>query len=149
MSTSEDNDKAGTGTGADDAASTTSSSTPAAKGKAKAANTVGASKAGASKVGSSAKAASDKAASDKAADDIAKGKEPKTRRGDRPEKVPGGPSSTLFKVVMLGLMVVGLVWIVIFYLFNGDAPIPGIRYGNLAIGFGLIMAGFVMTTRWR
>ncbi|KNX39611.1 hypothetical protein VV01_19445 [Luteipulveratus halotolerans] len=80
---------------------------------------------------------------------MAKGKEPRTRRGDRPEKVPGGPSSTLFKVVMLGLMVVGLIWIVAFYLASGDAPIPGIRYGNLAIGFGLIMAGFVMTTRWR
>ena len=28
-------------------------------------------------------------------------------------------------------------------------PIPGVGHWNLAVGFGLLMAGFVMTTRWR
>jgi len=46
-------------------------------------------------------------------------------------------------------MVVGLVWVVLTYLFRGDLPIPGIGNWNLAIGFGLIMAGFLMTMRWR
>ncbi|AKU18556.1 hypothetical protein VV02_02040 [Luteipulveratus mongoliensis] len=60
-----------------------------------------------------------------------------------------GLNPTWWVPVMLGLMVVGLIWIVVFYLANGEAPIPGISYGNLAIGFGLIMVGFAMTTRWR
>ena len=55
-----------------------------------------------------------------------------------------------FVPVMLGLMVLGLLWVVAFYVSpNGSFPIPKIRYGNLAIGFGLMISGFLMTTRWR
>jgi hypothetical protein len=55
-----------------------------------------------------------------------------------------------FVPVMLGLMVLGLLWVVTFYVTQPDGyPIPGIRYGNLAIGFGLMISGFLMTTRWR
>jgi len=28
-------------------------------------------------------------------------------------------------------------------------PIPNIGYKNLIIGFGLMISGFLMTTRWR
>ena len=31
----------------------------------------------------------------------------------------------------------------------GRLPDPGAALWNLAVGFGLLMAGFVMTTRWR
>ena len=55
-----------------------------------------------------------------------------------------------FVPVMLGLMVVGLLWVVTFYVTQPEGyPIPGFRYGNLAIGFGLMISGFLMTTRWR
>jgi predicted lipid-binding transport protein (Tim44 family) len=54
-----------------------------------------------------------------------------------------------FVPVMLGLMVVGLLWVVTFYIMEGKAPIPGINYWNLIIGFGLMISGFMMTTRWR
>jgi len=50
--------------------------------------------------------------------------------------------------VMLGLMVLGLLWIVTTYLLSADYPIPGIGQWNLAIGFALIIAGFALTTRW-
>lgn len=50
--------------------------------------------------------------------------------------------------VMVGLMVVGLFWVVITYIYGGRFPIPGIHNWNLAIGFALIMAGFGLTTRW-
>jgi hypothetical protein len=50
---------------------------------------------------------------------------------------------------MLGLMIVGLVWIVVFYLLGNDRPVPFFGPWNLAVGFGLILAGFAMTTRWR
>ena len=53
--------------------------------------------------------------------------------------------------VMVGLMVLGLTWIVTFYLTSADLglPIPQIGQWNLAVGFGLIIVGFGLTTRWR
>jgi len=55
-----------------------------------------------------------------------------------------------FVPVMLGLMLLGLLWVVAFYVSdNGSFPIPNIRYWNLVIGFGLMISGFLMTTRWR
>jgi hypothetical protein len=56
-----------------------------------------------------------------------------------------------FLPLMLGLMILGLAWIVIFYLTAGSyrLPIPGIGNWNLAIGFAFILAGFALTTRWK
>ena len=46
------------------------------------------------------------------------------------------------------LMIVGLIWAVTYYL-TTDYPIPGIGAWNLAIAFGIIMVGFIMTMWWR
>jgi hypothetical protein len=54
-----------------------------------------------------------------------------------------------FVPVMLGLMLLGLLWVVTFYITAGGYPIPQINYWNLIIGFGLMISGFMMTTRWR
>ena len=54
-----------------------------------------------------------------------------------------------FVPVMVGLMVVGLMWVVVFYVTGQDYPIPSIGRWNLGIGFALMLAGFGMTTRWR
>ena len=54
-----------------------------------------------------------------------------------------------FVPLMFGFFILGLLWIVTFYVTQGAYPIPGVSYWNLAVGFGLLMAGFVMTTRWR
>lgn len=53
--------------------------------------------------------------------------------------------------VMVGLMVLGLAWIVTYYLTSADLglPVPAIGNWNLAVGFGLIIVGFGLTTRWR
>ncbi|GAB4086807.1 cell division protein CrgA [Myceligenerans cantabricum] len=53
--------------------------------------------------------------------------------------------------VMVGLMVLGLAWIVTFYLTSSGLglPVPQLGQWNLAIGFGLIIIGFGLTTRWR
>jgi hypothetical protein len=55
--------------------------------------------------------------------------------------------------VMLGLMVLGLVWIVVYYLtaarVGGGFPVPAIRQWNIAVGFALIIGGFALTTRWK
>ena len=59
------------------------------------------------------------------------------------------PNPVWFKPIMIGLMLVGLVWVLVFYLSNQLFPIPGIGAWNLIIGFGIAFVGFLMTTRWR
>ncbi|NEG56094.1 cell division protein CrgA [Bifidobacterium platyrrhinorum] len=46
------------------------------------------------------------------------------------------------------LMVIGLVWVVCYYL-TSNYPIPNIGAWNLLIGFVIIMIGFLMTMWWR
>ena len=50
---------------------------------------------------------------------------------------------------MIGLMLAGLVWILVYYLSSQGLPIPGLGGWNLVIGFGIAFVGFLMTTRWR
>lgn len=47
------------------------------------------------------------------------------------------------------LMVVGMLWVVVTYIINAAGPIPGIGQWNLAVGFGVLLTGFLMTLRWR
>jgi hypothetical protein len=52
---------------------------------------------------------------------------------------------------MVGTMLIGISWIVIFYLTasNGGYPMPVLRYGNLVVGFVFILAGFGLSTKWK
>lgn len=50
--------------------------------------------------------------------------------------------------VMLGLMVAGLVYVVVAYLAQMRFPLPIGNY-NLLVGFGLMIGGFALTTRWK
>lgn len=59
------------------------------------------------------------------------------------------PNPVWFKPVMIGLMLLGLVWVLVFYISGMQFPIPGIGAWNLVIGFGIAFVGFLMTTRWR
>ena len=47
------------------------------------------------------------------------------------------------------LLILGLIWMLVYYLSGGQFPIPGIRHWNLAIGMLFMVAGFLMTLRWR
>ncbi|GAB3528737.1 cell division protein CrgA [Arthrobacter sp. H14] len=69
-------------------------------------------------------------------------------RRPRASREPG-PNPVWFKPVMFGLMLLGLVWILVFYITEALWPIPGIGAWNITIGFGIAIAGFLMTTRWR
>lgn len=60
-----------------------------------------------------------------------------------------GDNKPWFVPVMLGLMVFGLVWTVVYYLSAGAYPVAALANWNLAIGFGFILAGFIMTTQWK
>lgn len=59
------------------------------------------------------------------------------------------PNPAWFKPIMVGLMLLGLAWVLVYYLSSGQFPVPGLDTWNLVIGFGIAFIGFLMTTRWR
>ena len=59
------------------------------------------------------------------------------------------PNPVWFKPVMFGFMLVGLVWILIYYVSQSSWPVPSIGPWNIMVGFGIMFIGFLMTTRWR
>jgi len=59
------------------------------------------------------------------------------------------PNPVWFKPVMFGFMLVGLVWILVYYVSQSSWPIPTIGPWNIMVGFGIMFIGFLMTTRWR
>lgn len=52
---------------------------------------------------------------------------------------------------MVASLIIGLVWIVVFYLAGNDIGFMRSigNLGNVAIGFGFIGVGFALSTRWR
>lgn len=67
---------------------------------------------------------------------------------DRPEG-DDAPNAVWFKPVMVGFMLLGLAWILVYYISGSLYPIPGLQGWNLGIGLGIALIGFLMTTRWR
>jgi hypothetical protein len=62
-----------------------------------------------------------------------------------------------FKPVMFGFMIIGLVWIITYYVTSAQLPLGGalndfglnVGNWNILIGFGIAMVGFMMSTRWK
>ena len=59
-----------------------------------------------------------------------------------------------FIPVAVGLMVLGLVWIMVYYISQtlypmGSGTPINLGAGNILVGFGLIMVGFSFLTRWK
>ena len=50
---------------------------------------------------------------------------------------------------MLGCLLVGVAWIALFYITSQELPLPSLGPWNLAIGFGFIVAGLGLATKWR
>ncbi|HKU30904.1 MULTISPECIES: cell division protein CrgA [Arthrobacter] len=59
------------------------------------------------------------------------------------------PNPVWYKPVMFGLMIIGLLWIITYYITSGQLPIPAWQSWNIVAGFGVAIVGFLMTTRWR
>ncbi|MGO2807720.1 cell division protein CrgA [Glutamicibacter arilaitensis] len=59
------------------------------------------------------------------------------------------PMPGWYKPVMFGLMLLGLVWIIVYYVSQTLYPIPNIGGWNIVVGFGIAMVGFFMTTGWK
>ena len=51
--------------------------------------------------------------------------------------------------VMVANFLIGLFWIVIFYVSQTEYPVPGIGAWNMIIGFSFIGVGFSLATKWR
>ena len=67
------------------------------------------------------------------------------RRAQKLEK----PNPTWWAPVFVTLLVLGLLWIVVFYVTQGRFPVQSFGYWNLVSGFALLISGFAMTMRWK
>ena len=67
------------------------------------------------------------------------------------EAQPQGPleSPSWLAPVMVTNFLIGLFWIVIFYVSQTTYPIPGIGAWNMIIGFSFVGVGFSLATKWR
>lgn len=59
------------------------------------------------------------------------------------------PTPLWYRVIMFSLIILGVLWIIVFYITQSLYPVPGIGNWNIGIGIGLMMVGLMMTTRWR
>ena len=74
-----------------------------------------------------------------------------------PVKVKRTGSPNWYAPTMVTLMVIGLLWVVATYLFQGRYPLPyfyshyddWLRNGNLYVGFIIMMLGFLGLLRWK
>ena len=68
------------------------------------------------------------------------------------EKTPKKPRTTSrvwVAPLMLACWLIGLAWLVVFYVAGQDIPImDDLGNWNLLIGMGLIAVGFVVSTQW-
>jgi hypothetical protein len=64
--------------------------------------------------------------------------------------VKKGPSPRWLAPLMLTLFGIGVLWLVVFYLTQGEMPLVAeLGNANLLVGFGFIIAGFALSTQWR
>jgi Cell division protein CrgA len=73
-----------------------------------------------------------------------------------PVKVKAGPSSVWFVALFVGLMLIGLIWLMVFQLAatGPDAPsllswMANLGPWNYAVAFAFMISGLLLTMRWR
>ena len=75
-----------------------------------------------------------------------------------PKKIKDTASPRWYAPTMVTLLVIGLLWVVTTYLFEGRYPLPyfaehhagdWLYNGNLYIGFLIMMSGFLGLLRWK
>ncbi|WP_435299053.1 cell division protein CrgA [Timonella sp. A28] len=72
-----------------------------------------------------------------------------TETAPQPRKIEGNPSWLV--PTMVTLLILGVVWVVVYYLTSSrwGLPIPALGQWNLAVGFALMLGGLGLATRWR
>ena len=75
----------------------------------------------------------------------------RTKSAPVPEVRSGepAPNAVWFKPVMFGFMLIGLAWIIVFYVSMSSLPVASLGTWNIVVGFGIMFVGFLMTMRWR
>ena len=66
-----------------------------------------------------------------------------------PRAAKGKVSPPWLMPTMLGSLIFGLVWIVVFYVSQQSWPIGAIGAWNLVVGFAFVIFGLGLATRWR
>lgn len=83
---------------------------------------------------------------------------PKSRIRKKSDYTPPTTAATAVKLksghgfvapLMLGLFLIGLIWIVVFYVTNAQWPIGALGNWNILIGFAFIAGGFGVSTQWK
>lgn len=60
------------------------------------------------------------------------------------------PSPAWYPFVMGAILVLGLAYLVVYYLANQSVPVmKDIGGWNFAVGFGIMLVGLIMAVRWR
>jgi Cell division protein CrgA len=91
----------------------------------------------------------------KKAEKPAKSKRPAKAREPKVVAAGGDANPVWFKPVMFGFMLLGLAWILIYYVSGAQLPlgaaVSGLNIGNanILVGFGIFLVGFIMSTRWK
>ncbi len=66
-----------------------------------------------------------------------------------PVKVNAGLSSVWFVALFVGLMLIGLGWLLVFQLAGSELTwLANLGPWNYAIGFGFMIVGLLLTMRW-
>jgi hypothetical protein len=59
------------------------------------------------------------------------------------------PSPTWVPVLAVALIVIGIAYLVTYYMSQGAYPIEDIKYWNLAVGFGFLVGSLGVFTQWK
>ena len=59
------------------------------------------------------------------------------------------PNPRWFLPTMLGIIILGMLWVIVFYLSGGEFPVKVWGNWNLLAGVGIMGVGLAMSTRWR
>ena len=73
------------------------------------------------------------------------------RRREQAAKKGDGRSPRWWAPTMVALMIIGLLFVIVAYIFGGQYPIPGLENPNINVfvGFGILIVGFFMTMWWK
>ncbi len=59
------------------------------------------------------------------------------------------PSPVWYGALVLGTMVIGVAWLVTYYVSGGTLPVDDLQAWNVLVGFAWIALGFALSTQWR
>jgi phosphatidylglycerophosphate synthase len=59
------------------------------------------------------------------------------------------PSPVWLPITAVALIVLGIGWLVVYYLSEAVYPVASWGYWNLAVGFGSMVVSLILLSRWR